>query len=460
MSSARGWQLSTRIQTWSVLLGTSSVAALALVSIVLVHLETRRELDALLQEELGEMIEPFTASAGTPADFERCVDSLQASHPFNDMAWRVWRRSDGSVWGTFGRAALVAHLPAVPHDDGAGEPFRRWRAQHLDDELEVGLLLDGGPEARSERLFVLVAGSAIVAAAAVSFVAGRVLGRRVGKALRTIAAEARAASGATELASAHAGLPDELRAVVHALDDALARIRDESDKARLLASGLAHELRTPLQSLLMQAEVVLLRERDALEYRRALQTQVLDLQELIRGVDNLVTLCASPEALKARFGQTFDLTAEARLRLKGEASRATREGIELDLQLPPELLVRGDREGLMLALRNLVSNAVDWSTRGGRVEVRAAEAGPTLRIQVDDQGPGVEETDRERIFEPFQKGPARPNGSMGYGLGLALVRTVAEQHHGTVRVARSLLGGACFVLELPARGAPDPAPAG
>jgi len=455
MSPASGWQLSKRITTWCLAIGTSSVALLAAVGIVLVHLETLRSLDALATEELEEMVAPFTSSAGTREDFTRCAVELQNSHPYNAMAWRVWNRSDGSIWGTFGAPELQAQLPPVPSGEPTTGHFPRWRTGALNAELEVGLLLGYGREVASEKRFVLVALIAVAFAAGISFVTGRILGHRIGGALETIAAEARLSAVGTAPLAVTGNLPDEMRAVIAALGDALASIRGESDKARLLAAGLAHELRSPLQNLLMQAEVALLRERSQQEYRTALAKQVLDLQELIRGVDNLVTLCASPEAKKARFGEAFDLTAEARLRLKGEALRASREGIELDLHLPPELLVRGDREGLMLALRNLVSNAVDWSTRGGRVEVRAAETGPTVRIQVDDQGPGVAEKNWESIFEPFQRGPARPNGSMGYGLGLALVRTVADQHHGTVRVARSDLGGARFVLELPARVDPD-----
>lgn len=449
MSPAGPWLLSRRITRWCVLVGTGFVALLAMVGIVLVHIETANELDALVSEELGETIRPFAESGRTPQDFAAIAVALQESHPFNAMAWRVWKRADGSQWGSFGDAQLLALLPAKSSEQPSTGSFMLWRTAQLTPELEVGLLLAGGGQVAGERTFALVALSIVALAAGMSFLAGRLLGRRVGRVLGGIAAESRA--NALEDASAHAtdGLPLEMRAVVEAQREALARIRAESDRARLLASGVAHELRTPLQNLLLQAEVALLRERPAGEYQSALSKQILDLQELIRAVDNLVTLCAPPEARRALFGQSFDFATEARLRLGGEQARAAQKGIALELDLPASLPFRGDREGLMLVLRNLVANAIDWSPARGRIEVHLGERAQTLSLAVDDQGRGVPEAERQRVFLPFERGSARADGRLGYGLGLALVRTVVEQHRGTVHIADSPLGGASFRVELP-----------
>jgi len=248
-------------------------------------------------------------------------------------------------------------------------------------------------------------------------------------------------------------LPEEIEDVVAALRESMARVREESDKARLLASGLAHELRSPLQNLLMQVEVALLRQRSPAEYGAALARQLADLQELIRAVDNLVTLCAPPEALRARHGETFDLAAEARMRLAPELDRAARESVRVELDFPATLPVRGDRETLLLALRNVLANAIDWSPVGGRVDVRLRTADGIQLIEVDDQGPGVPLADRERIFRPFERGSQQAKGRIGYGLGLALVRTVAELHEGRVLVTDSPAGGARFRLEIPSEPA-------
>jgi len=433
--------------------GTGFAGLLAILGCILVHIETARELDAIAEEELEEMVSAFAASQGRPEDFASASETLQLSHPDNGMAWRVWRRADGSRWGSFGRADLVALIPvAVGLEPGLGY-FQRWQRDELNAELELGLLLDGGREVAGERLFFLVATSTVVAAAGVSFLAGRFLGRRVGGALRQIATETRSAVHASDLSGDLGNLPEEIEDVVAALRESMARVREESDKARLLASGLAHELRSPLQNLLMQVEVALLRQRSPAEYGAALARQLADLQELIRAVDNLVTLCAPPEALRARHGETFDLAAEARMRLAPELDRAARESVRVELDFPATLPVRGDRETLLLALRNVLANAIDWSPVGGRVDVRLRTADGIQLIEVDDQGPGVPLADRERIFRPFERGSQQPKGRIGYGLGLALVRTVAELHEGRVLVTDSPAGGARFRMEIPSEPA-------
>lgn len=245
-------------------------------------------------------------------------------------------------------------------------------------------------------------------------------------------------------------MPVEIADVVEALRESLTCIREESDRSRLLAAGLAHELRSPLQNLRMEAEVSLLRERSTAEYVRAMQQQLHELEELIRAVDNLVNLCAPPEARRARQAESFDLAAEVRLRLQPELARALRTGLCLEFRLPETLLFRGDRETLVLALRNLVSNALDWSPAGGRVELTVRSEGLHWLFEVTDQGPGVPLADRERIFKPFERGAPRPNKRVGYGLGLTLVRTVAEAHLGKIEVDSSPGGGALFRLDLPA----------
>ncbi|MEQ1895148.1 MAG: hypothetical protein ABL998_21625, partial [Planctomycetota bacterium] len=310
----RRWSLERRITLWCTLVGVGFVSLLAVVGVLLVHHETKLELDAIASEELEEMIGAFASTPGTPDDFAAACHTLQLSHPDDSMAWRVWRRADGTPWGTFGREHVRALLPVEARTAPTLGRFLRWRAAPLDDELEVGLLLEGGREVASERLFVLVALSTVAGASVVSYLAGRMLGRRVGRTLRDTAERTRAVVHADDLGSNQEGLPDELLDIVAALRGALQRIREESDRARLLAAGLAHELRSPLQNLLTAGEVTLLRERAPAEYQVAIGRQLEDLRELARAVDNLVTLCAPPEARTRK--ESFDLAEQVRLRLE------------------------------------------------------------------------------------------------------------------------------------------------
>src|SRR6185503_18504374 len=144
-------------------------------------------------------------------------EELQLSHPDDGMAWRVWRRADGSEWGSFGRAELVALIPGARGLEPEVGRSHRWKTGVLNQELELGLLLEGGREVASERLFFLVAASTVAAAAGASFLAGRFLGRRIGGSLHQIAAETRSAVHAQDLSRDHGNLPEEVEDVVAAL---------------------------------------------------------------------------------------------------------------------------------------------------------------------------------------------------------------------------------------------------
>jgi signal transduction histidine kinase len=247
------------------------------------------------------------------------------------------------------------------------------------------------------------------------------------------------------------GAPEEIRAVITALQDTLRRIRAEDEQARLLASGLAHELRSPLQNLIGETQVALLREREASEYRQVLESHLEDLGDLSRVVDNLVSLASIDEARRRMVTERFDLVAEARLRMKREDKLAERRGVRMRFLAEGSCEVEGDRESLLLALRNLVTNAIEWTPRGGGVELSIRSLGDGLEILVDDAGPGVPESERATLFQPFRRGRTAEGRRVGFGLGLALTQSAVAAQGGTIEVGDSPLGGARFRVRLPLR---------
>ena len=111
-------------------------------------------------------------------------------------------------------------------------------------------------------------------------------------------------------------------------------------------------------------------------------------------------------------------------------------------------VVRGEERLLRRALRNLLENARRYG--GGQIEVKLEDrAAAGLEIRVLDNGPGVPESFRERIFEPFFRLPGHAERAGGVGLGLALVRQIVERHDGQIRCERPPEGGGCFVISLP-----------
>ena len=125
---------------------------------------------------------------------------------------------------------------------------------------------------------------------------------------------------------------------------------------------------------------------------------------------------------------------------------AVRRGVDLQVEGRGELSVRGDREGLLRALRNLAANAIQWSPTGATVTVRLVGLDETIEVTIDDAGPGVPPELREEIFRPFvtTKGETR-----GTGLGLPISREIVVRHGGRVLVESRPGEGATFTVVLP-----------
>jgi signal transduction histidine kinase len=147
--------------------------------------------------------------------------------------------------------------------------------------------------------------------------------------------------------------------------------------------------------------------------------------------------------------EEFDLIEEASLRLARERNHAEQRGIDLHIATSGDTHMRGDREAVLRALRNLVANAIEWSSRDDTIDVAIDGRPGAICVTVDDAGPGVPLEVRDQIFDPFFRGPSAHGRRVGYGLGLAIVRDAAELHGGSIAVATSPAGGARFVLELP-----------
>lgn len=409
------------------------------------------EMDALVREELDETRAYFIDRTPDLVEFRALTEEMSEEHEGSPLAWRIQRAKSGEVWGEFGDTALLVHVPAqLPSSIlDVGDATRVGKTP-LDGGLVAIVVLRAEPQrARLVRFLWAVAGFILLATAAASL-AGRRLALRVSRLLGEVAASA-GAEGAVEN-WVPPSAPEEIRAVVHALQDTLRRIREEGENARLLISGLAHELRSPLQNLMGETQVALLRERDSVEYRQVLESQLEDLGELSRVVDNLVTLSSVDEALRRRTVEHFDLAEEARLRLSREGQLARRRGVTLEILADGPLPMDGDRESLLLALRNVVTNAIEWSPLKGTVSVRMGSKGEELEILVDDAGPGVPPELRENIFRPFHRGPAAQGRRVGFGLGMALTHSAVRAQGGTIEVGDSPLGGARFRIVLPRAG--------
>jgi PAS domain S-box-containing protein len=215
-----------------------------------------------------------------------------------------------------------------------------------------------------------------------------------------------------------------------------------------LAAGLAHEIGTPLNVISATAEYLML-DGAPDERERRLRDIVGETDRISRLVRELLTFARGRGAERA----PVDVRAavEKVLSLLTLAAEKKRVRLEVDV---PESLPRAlaDADGLHQVLVNLLVNAVNAVSEGGRVGVRVRAAdGRGLAFEVHDDGPGVPEALRERIFDPFFT--TRPDGT---GLGLAVCARIVAAHGGDIRVGTGPLGGACFTVQLPAAGDKPP----
>ena len=403
------------------------------------------------REELAEMRAYFSSTEQAPSNFESIAGALQDNHPATRFSWRVWKKN-GEHWGDFGELSQLERVDPLRNDAGLEEELGggfSWFTKELSDELVMGLLFNNSEQALVVDQFYLNTSTFASVALVLSALGGLMIGRQAGHHLSKVAANVRsidALDSTQDLVVPN--LPVEISAVVEALRDMLGNIRGERDRVMVMTAGLAHELRSPIQNMLGSTEVALLRDRDGDRYREVLTDQIDELRSLARVVDNLVILCTRKATVESH--ESFDVAREARIRIERERRRGARDSIEVELVDSGDLEIEGDREALMLALGNLVENAVYWSLPGDKVVVNLDGSGNTVELTVDDSGPGVPLSEREKIFEAFFQGAAKSREHrIGYGLGLALTRDAVVAHGGEVKVEDSPLGGARFRLSLP-----------
>lgn len=231
---------------------------------------------------------------------------------------------------------------------------------------------------------------------------------------------------------------DEVAALAQSFNQSAARIEALVAANRSLLANASHELRSPLARIRMAVELLEQGARPGL--REELARDIAELDALIGEI-----LLAS--RLDAGQGAN-DVVEECDL-LALAAEEAARVGAVLEVRSPASM-VRGDPKLLRRLLRNLLENA---RRHGGEgvidIAVGQGEGADRLRVEVADRGPGVPDTERERVFEPFYRVRGASESAGGVGLGLSLVRQIAHRHGGEVRCLAREGGGSVFRVELP-----------
>ena len=306
---------------------------------------------------------------------------------------------------------------------------------------------------RAERSrFGLIIGMSILSSVLLSFFLARTIARPLGA--LAMAAERVRLGRAREIVIPRFDRRDEVGALANALADMTENLRDRIDATEAFAADVAHELRNPLASL-----------SSALEAMQSVSDPALKAQLLaiatqdVHRLDRLITDIAEasrlePQLTRTRF-ERIDVGRLIETLLKDREARGADQKVRIAFARPQRgsAAVMGDAGRISRAIENLVDNAVSFSPPKGVVQISATRSGDTVRVIVEDEGPGIPKSRRDMVFERFQSDrPDQASFGKHSGLGLSIARTIIQAHDGQIEIQDrpQKQSGAMFIITLPA----------
>jgi two-component system heavy metal sensor histidine kinase CusS len=281
-----------------------------------------------------------------------------------------------------------------------------------------------------------------------SAVAGWLLARRGLAPLRAITHEiGRINAEKLHARIARDGWPAELGTLATSFDDMLARLEQSFEQLTRFSSDIAHEFRSPVNNLVAAASVTLARARTPAEYQNTLEVVVEEGGRLSRMVASMLFLARADNADEYVHAEPLALADEFRKLVEFYDIVAEEQGVALSSQGDCELVA--DPLLLRRALSNLVSNALRYTPRGGSVVLLAECRRDAVRISVRDNGAGIAPEHIPHLFDRFYRADTARSSTESTGLGLAVVRSIAELHGGNATVASTLGQGSTFTLHFP-----------
>jgi two-component system, OmpR family, sensor kinase len=350
------------------------------------------------------------------------------------------------------RGTIFGNVHALP---GLNEPSRFLATPVMRSGRHLILVVGATRENRTETLAglrneLLIAGPiALILASLAGYVLAGLSLRQVDR-MRERAASISAATPGERLPVPQTR--DEIQRLGETLNAMLARLEAGIERERGFVADAGHELRTPLALLRTELELALRHAESADDLREAVQRSSIEVDRLVQLAEDLLLMAQSHAgrlALRLEPLDTADLLASTASRFEW---RAHESGRRIALGPRGETSLRGDRVRLEQALGNLIDNALRHG--GGDVELSTAGANGIVELHVADHGPGMPAEFLDRAFERFTRADAARGPGGGAGLGLSIVRMIAEAHGGAAHVENRAGGGADVWVTLPAAGPP------
>lgn len=423
MSNAAPYSLRRRL-VW---LLTGAVAAIWLVSALVVYQRAHHAADELLDSQLTQVAETLLAivAGGEVEHFVKELHEHAGRNPV-PIVFEIWHTNDGAMQRLVtspGHNAFEAGLP-----DGFSERSyqdARWRFYTVQDDAAEYRVVVAQAHAARVRLAREIGLSLLIPAAlalplmalAVWWVVGRSL-RPVDTVARQVGAlDAQALAPLDDLIA----LPSEIAPLRTALNALIRRVAEAFENERRFTADAAHELRTPLAALKVQAQVAM-RAQTADSQQHALAQVVAGVDRMTHLVEQLLTLARVDPANQGSAPAPLDPANTLAAVCAELLPQAQRQSQSLVVEAAPGCRVAVTEAWLRIALRNLVDNALRYAGEGARIEVRLARSGSACILTVADDGPGVAAALRSQLSARFVRGEVEAEGC---GLGLSIVARIA-----------------------------------
>lgn len=416
------------------------------------HAESRHEIDQLFDAQLAQSAQVLlgTTRHELHERIEHGDDEVSVSHAYElKLAFQIW--DDSGLQMRSGAAPLTqmgsnhaGYSETLLH----GEPWRvltRWDARH-EFMIQVAEPIAGRESlARHITLKMLLPTLIVLPVLALLIWFGVGAGLRP---LQQLKHEVKKRTVNKLEPVAMKGVPEEVAPLAQALNDLFARLQQAFEGERRFTADAAHELRTPLAALKVQAQVAL-RASNEVERNLALENVLRGVDRAARLVEQLLTLArVDPETAVIGF-KPVDLQSLAASVMGDLEPLAHAKQIEMALEASSACQVLGDDGQLSLLLRNLIDNAIRYTPAGGQVLV-ALNSINGVSVEVCDTGPGIAETECTQVLQRFYR--ISGSGEEGSGLGLSIVRRIAELHGAQLTLSDNPSGTGLLVKVLWPRG--------
>lgn len=245
-------------------------------------------------------------------------------------------------------------------------------------------------------------------------------------------------------------LEAEMEYLAKSINMMLERLEQSFEYIKEFSSSIGHELKTPLAIIKGESEIALRKDRQAEDYKKALNVNIEEANRMIRIVEDLVFLAKldyNPDNIKKEVFDFIPFFADIQKRAQTLVSQ---KQIDLSVTMPETtIILEGNKLHLSRMFFNLIQNAIKFTPSGGKISLIVHPEGGALKVSISDTGAGISEADLPRIFQRFFHKESQSESGDSIGLGLSIVKSIVKFHKGDIEVKSKPREGATFIVILP-----------